>query len=187
MIALTADLPRNSSRTSTHAMIVPMTALMSAASAATTSVSFSAATASGLEIASQKPPEPFLVDDHTSAAIGSAITTVMKVATKPSERAAPALSLTLLVSTRSRSGGAASAVSGSGASSRTLDLGHQAVRSEPLLVGGAPAADRLVVDRELAGPHRELPGELRGCLLVHGAEAELREHLLLGLRLDELD
>jgi hypothetical protein len=37
----------------------------------TTSVSFSEATASGLEIEAQKPPPPFLPERQTSAASGS--------------------------------------------------------------------------------------------------------------------
>ena len=53
--AFTSDLPRKSSRTSTQAVIVPRTALISAAIAAIARVSFSAATASGFVTASQKP------------------------------------------------------------------------------------------------------------------------------------
>jgi hypothetical protein len=41
----------------------------------------------------QKPDAPRARDDHTSAAIGSATTTVRNVVTKPSERAVPAPSL----------------------------------------------------------------------------------------------
>ena len=51
---LTIDLPRKSSRTSTQAMRVPNTALISATIPASARVSFSAATPSGLETASQK-------------------------------------------------------------------------------------------------------------------------------------
>src|SRR5262249_10689159 len=137
-----------------------------------------------------KPPLPFFAAAHVSAAIGRATTTRRKVATKPSERAAPALSLALVRSTRPpRPGATAVAVLGSGrAPDVLLDLHHDPVRRvEPLLVGCAPAADRLVVDRELAGAHRELLRELRRRLLVHRPEAVLAEHLLLGLRLDELD
>jgi hypothetical protein len=51
---------------------VPSTAFVSAASAATVSVSSSAAMLSGLETTPQKPPAPRCVDAATSAAIGSA-------------------------------------------------------------------------------------------------------------------
>ena len=59
-----------------------------AAIAASASVSFSAAIASGFVTASQKPPPPFFAAAQVSAAIGSATTTSRKVVTKPSERAA---------------------------------------------------------------------------------------------------
>ena len=62
MIAFTSVLPRKSSRTSTHAVTVPSTALRSATAIDVDSVSFSAATASGLETASQKPSQPAFVD-----------------------------------------------------------------------------------------------------------------------------
>ena len=52
-------------------MIVPMTALTSA-TATRPSVSLSAATASGLVTASQKPRQPPSVDPKTTAASGSA-------------------------------------------------------------------------------------------------------------------
>ncbi len=77
-------------------MIVPSTAFRAAAIAATTSVSLSAAIASGFVTASQKPPRPFFAAAQVSAAIGSATTTSRKVVTKPRERAAPALSLALV-------------------------------------------------------------------------------------------
>jgi len=57
-------------------VIVPSTAFVSAARAATASVSLSAASASGFVIASQnEPAAPPERDDQTSAAIGSATTT----------------------------------------------------------------------------------------------------------------
>ena len=63
--------PRKSSRTSTHAVIVPSTALSSATTSDAPSVSFSAATACGLETASQNDCVPSLRDAQTSAASGS--------------------------------------------------------------------------------------------------------------------
>ena len=62
MIALTTLLPANESRTRTHAMIVPNTAVVSTASVETTSVSFNAETACGEETTSQKPDQPLPVD-----------------------------------------------------------------------------------------------------------------------------
>src|SRR5262249_57563488 len=71
-----------------------------------------------------------------------------------------------------------------------LDLDHQtAVKVEPLLVGGTPPADRLVVDRVETGALRELLRDrrLREHLLVDRPEAVLREDLLRGRRLEVLD
>src|SRR5687768_1799086 len=93
MIAFTTVLPRKSSRTSTQAVTVPSTALSRATPNEVTSVSFRAATASGLETASQKDRVPSLDASQTSAAIGSATSTVRKVVTKPRDRAVEALSL----------------------------------------------------------------------------------------------
>ena len=52
------DLPANESRTSTHAMIVPNTAVVSTASADIASVSLRAETASGDDTTCQKPAQP---------------------------------------------------------------------------------------------------------------------------------
>jgi hypothetical protein len=72
MIAFTSALPKKSSRTSTHAVIVPITAVINATAKAAPTVSFSAETASGLETTSQKPRAPSLEDSKSSAASGSA-------------------------------------------------------------------------------------------------------------------
>src|SRR5436190_5540144 len=71
MSELTSDLPRNSSRTSTHAISVPVTALTPAIAIDTSSVNLSAATASLLETAFQNPSSPLSVPAATSAASGS--------------------------------------------------------------------------------------------------------------------
>src|SRR5690348_7550710 len=103
--------------------------------AATARLSSIAASASGLVTASQKVVPPCLTDVHTSAAIGRATTTLMNSVTKPSERAPPALSPSLRVSTPPRGAGAAMDELGSRASNCLLDLHHQALlRVEPLLV-----------------------------------------------------
>src|SRR4051794_4171484 len=182
MTALTVDLPRKSSRTSTQAMSVPAAALTAATIAATRRLSLIADSASGFVTASQKLAPPGFAASQTSAAIGSAITTPMNVATKPSDRVAPTLSLSTLLSIPPRGAGAATDALGSWAPDGLLDLDHPPVlRVEPLLVGRTPAADRLVVDRELTWADRELARDLRGRLLVDRPEAVLREHLLLRL------
>ena len=64
-------LPRKSSRTSTHAVIVPSTALTAETISAAPSVSFNAATASGADTTAQNSCQPCFPDAQTSAAIGS--------------------------------------------------------------------------------------------------------------------
>jgi hypothetical protein len=86
-------LPRKSSRTSTQASSVPKIAFVRATSAATAIVSFSAATASGWVTQYRNWERPSARDAQTSAAIGSATTTLRYVVMKPSERAVAALSL----------------------------------------------------------------------------------------------
>ena len=93
MIALTTFLPRKSSRTSTQAMIVPVTALIAATISAATRLSSSAETACESETTLQKLDAPFARDSQTTAAIGSTTTAERKAVTKPSERAVCALSL----------------------------------------------------------------------------------------------
>ncbi len=56
-------------------------------------MSLSAATASGLDTASQNDCEPSLVASHMSAASGSPTMAMRKVVTKPRDSAVPALSL----------------------------------------------------------------------------------------------
>ena len=58
MIELTSFLPMNRSRTSTQASSVPNTAFTATTSSDTTSVSLSAATASGAETDAQNYPSP---------------------------------------------------------------------------------------------------------------------------------
>ncbi len=73
-------------------MIVPSTALSTETPSDASSVSLSAATASGLETASQKDCEPSLVASHMSAAIGSRTRTDRNSVIKPTDRAVAALS-----------------------------------------------------------------------------------------------
>src|SRR6188472_759976 len=191
MIAFTAVLPRKSSRTSTHAVIVPSTAFVSAASADITSESFRAATAWGEEATVQNASKPLPAENQISAAIGSATTTDRNVITKPMERAAPAPSSDERRATR-RLGTRGASTTASGARGRhsevLLDRGHDARRRvEPLLVHRAPAADHLVVDREHARPHRVLLLELLGGGRLDRAEPVLPEQHLRRMRLHVAD
>ena len=137
MIAFTTDFPRKSSRTSTQAVIVPRTALKRDTASEATSVSFSAATASGLETASQNACVPSLVASHMSAAIGRPTMTIRNVVTMPRDRAVAALSL----DARARRG-PATAISASTAADLPLDPGHDArLRVEEALLHLLPAAE----------------------------------------------
>ena len=64
---LTSDLPRKLSRTSTHAITVPITAFTNATTSAAATVSFSDATACGLVIADQNPWPPLSVERQMTA------------------------------------------------------------------------------------------------------------------------
>src|SRR3954454_24540319 len=188
MTALTKDFPRKSSRTSTQAVIVPKTAFTSVASVATTRLSLSAATASGFDTASQNPDAPSFDDAQTRAAIGSATTRERNRVTKPRERAVDALSpdCRRLLGTAT----ASTALARGRPPDLLLDPDHEAVaRVDPLLIDGAPAAERLVGDREDARARRELVGVLLRDGLVDRPEPVLREQGLrpVGLRVaDEL-
>jgi hypothetical protein len=72
----TSDLPGKRSRTSTQAIAVPLTALIATTAAASSSVSFSAATASGFEAACQKPCHPPPIPFAARAASGIRTTTL---------------------------------------------------------------------------------------------------------------
>src|SRR5262249_21343911 len=157
--------------------------LVNATTAATPTVSFRAATASGAVIEPQKPVEPSARAAHTSAAIGRTTTTVRYVVTKPRERAVPALSLAWRDTRPAPRAGAEAVLASRRPSDGLLDLHHPAVAGrEPDLVGVAPAADVLVVDPEDARPCGELPlhARLGRDRLVHRTEPVLGEQLLRG-------
>jgi hypothetical protein len=67
---LTIALPRNSSRTSIHAITVPITMLTATTISEQATVSFRVDVACGEEIASQKPLQPRSVDFATTSASG---------------------------------------------------------------------------------------------------------------------
>src|SRR3989442_5957994 len=186
MTALTTDLPGKSSRTSTQAVTVPSTAFTSAAATATRTLSFSAETASGAETAFHQPDQPSSADAEATAASGSATISDRNRATKPRERALPALSLERLT-TRGRAAAVGAALARGGPSDRLLDLDHQALAREPLLVDGAPAAEDPVVDLEDPRSRGVLRRVLLRNRLVDRPEAVLREKILGPGRLGEAD
>src|SRR4051794_12853685 len=150
--AFTTFLPRKSSRTSTHAMSVPMNALTSVTTTERPSVSLSAATASrsvtALQNASQPPSNAFDI----TAASGSRTMKLKKRIATPRPSAAPPGSETA----RGREGTGAALAAGADTEA-LLDLGHEALFLVEELVGDhVPAAELL--DREQALRLRVLLG-----------------------------
>src|SRR5829696_1324003 len=167
IVAFTSDFPRKSSRTRTQAISVPITASIAATTTDTPSVNFSAATAGGFEIASQKSPRPPSSDFATTAARGISTMTVSQPTVTAPAAAGPHGTW------RVRRGGRrvrASLVSGD--PQVLLDLRHRAgVGVEELGVHGVPAAE--LVDREELLRGRE--GLLVDELLLDGAVAVVGE------------
>src|SRR4051794_32543729 len=140
---LTKDLPGNSSRTSTHAISVPITTLTTVTASAIPSVSLSAATACGCVTWSQNSPAPPSNDFAVTAASGSRTMTLRyRTATPPASgtRAAPAL-------------GRRSVLTGSDAKA-LLDLSDDPLGIEELVVHRGPAAE--LVDLEQPARRRVL-------------------------------
>src|SRR5690348_18114833 len=147
MTELTSDLPRKSSRTSTQAVIVPSTPLIRTTTKAAPNVSFSAPTASGLEMTCQNACAPSFLDSQTMAAIGRTTMTSRYVKMTPTDRAVLARPSAVIL--RAGAPARAASVLMGGASDRPLDGEHAAVvQVEPDLVGLAPAAEELVADAE---------------------------------------
>ena len=103
-------LPGNSSRTSTHAISVPNTALMSTTTTDAISVSFSAATACGLLIAFQKLSPPFSNDVSTTAASGISATMLRYAMAMPRPRTSPGMGNALGPRLTGAAGGGAATV-----------------------------------------------------------------------------
>jgi hypothetical protein len=138
MSALTIPFPRKESRTSTHAISVPATALIATTTSETTKVSFSEATAEGLETARQKLSAPFSVDFQTTAASGSRTMNPRYADAKPR----PSGIRPGAFRAGSRSARALAAIRGH--SQVLLDLGHEAfLRVEELGLDLTPAAELL--------------------------------------------
>ena len=83
MMALAQRLPGNSSRTSTQAISVPITALTSATTTEISTVTFSAASALGAVTASHQPARPSSNDLTVRAASGSSTMTLSHRVTMP--------------------------------------------------------------------------------------------------------
>src|SRR3954468_163928 len=177
MTALMAALPRNRSRTSTHAVAVPATALTAATASDVHSDSFSADTAWRLVTADQKVSRPPSVERATSAASGMRTMTLSHSIAIPSPSALAPPGVTR--GTR-RAARAVTASLGSGDPRVLLDGGHRAlVGIEELVVDLAPVTE--VADGEQAAGGRELRRVLAQDRLVHGPVAPVGE-LLLGRR-----
>src|SRR5947209_16256922 len=161
MIALTSALPRKSSRTRTHAVIVPSTALIKATMKAAPNVSFSAATVSGLDTICQKPCAPLFFDSQSSAASGRTTTMIRNVEMTPTDRAV--LARPPARSVRTLAGADAATLLMGGSSDGPLDPNHATrVGVEPDAVHVAPAAEEPIPDVErrpgvvLLAPAREV-------------------------------
>src|SRR4051812_34086166 len=179
MRALTKLLPRKSSRTSTHAISVPVTTLISATIAEITTVISSAARAAGAVIASHSPPIPLSSDFVRTAASGSRTMMLNHSEVTPS----PTGPIVAPVAGRRR--GSATVAIGL-ARRLVVDLGHGAlVRVEELVVDLAPAAE--VVDRPQLLRLREVGRELGRHRRVDRAEAGLGPRRLALGRVLEVD
>src|SRR5437588_4712652 len=128
--AFTTPRPTKRSRTSTHASTVPITALIAATTTAATSVSFSAATASGAETACQKPWRHSRLERQTSAASERRTTKPRYIVANPCTTGAR--------TPRGRGAATAAAL----LAKPRLALGHDATfRVEEALLDLAPAAE----------------------------------------------
>src|SRR3954463_6007355 len=145
--AFTAPLPRKSSRTSTQAISVPVTALITTTIADVMNVSFSAASACGPVTTSKNSDTPPSSDLTATAASGSSTMMLRYVIATPRPSAAPPGSDA--ARGRGVGDGRGPAVSSLGGRDAKvlLDAGHDALLLVEELVGHrAPAAELL--DRE---------------------------------------
>src|SRR4051812_42825165 len=178
MTALMAALPRNRSRTSTHAVAVPATALTAATASDVHSDSFSADTAWRLVTADQKVSRPPSVERATSAASGMRTMTLSHSVATPSPSA---LAPPVVTRGTRRAARAVTASLGSGDPRILLDGGDRAlVGIEERVVDLAPPAE--VADGEQAAGGRELGLVLVEHRLVDRAVAPVGELLLGGGR-----
>src|SRR5262245_2181917 len=174
-------LPGNSSRTSTHAISVPITALIATTISEVISVSLIADWASGAVIESQKCPRPSSKPRLTTAASGSSTMRLTHRVAVPRASAAPPRG-----TRRPALGGLATAVSADAKAALShlagrvpevrLGLGHPAVVAEERIGDLRPTAE--VVDREQPRRDRELVRVLVEHGLDHRSISRVRERLL---------
>src|SRR6476660_1390031 len=133
MSALTRRLPENSSRTSTHAISVPVTTFRTTTTSDTTRVKRIAASACGPVTACQNAAAPPLVDSATTAASGSRTTRLRYAVASAPPTAGPEM--------RGRARGGARTSARADTEPR-LDPLHDGVRGiEELLHHAVPAAE----------------------------------------------
>src|SRR5690349_14271288 len=144
MTASTSPLPGKLSRTSIQAVAVPAIALTTAQTAASSSVSFSAAVASGSVAWCQNSARPPLRALQTSAASGSRTTRLRYAVAMPRARPPPA---------RDQPAPAGRSTATALVAKRLFDLGHDPLRRvEEARVHLGPAVQPVLrgVDREQA-------------------------------------
>src|SRR3954452_3909158 len=151
--AFTARLPRKSSRTSTQAISVPVTALITTTIAEVMNVSLSAASACGPVTTSTKPESPSSSDVTATAASGSSTMMLRYVSATPRPSAAPPRSGTARGRGVLLGDGRGPAVSslGGGDTKVLLDAGHDALVLVEELVGHRVPASELLDREELLG------------------------------------
>src|SRR4051812_36262956 len=165
MTALTTLFPRKSSRTSTHAIRVPITASIAATISDAISVSFIAATACGDVTSSQNAARPRSSERTTTADSGIRTISVSQATEKPPATSGPADTRLARVGRATTAGKLASGVH----PQVLLDRGDRAlIRVEELVVDLRPAAE--LVDLE----------ELLG-IRVRGLVHEVRQHRAVAL------
>src|SRR5215208_2920356 len=171
-------LPGNSSRTSTQAISVPNTALISTTITEAISVSLSEATAWSVVMALQKESTPLPIDFATTAASGISATMLRYDMATPRPRTSPETGNTLDTRPAGAAGGGAATASLAGGSALPLgleDLGdHALLRVEEGVVHLTPATE--LGDLEELRRRREALAGLGA--LHYRAVALVREDLL---------
>src|SRR4051812_17733289 len=184
MTASTMRLPGKSSRTRTHAISVPSTALIAATISALATVNRMAAAASGAVAASQNEAAPSFRARHTTAPSGMNTSRLIHSVAKPTPNAVPELSRRS-PERRPNSGGCSVAVaSANGHADSGFDVGHDAaLRIEELRCHVRPPTE--VGDGEQAWRGREVVLTLHS--VDHGSVAVVGEDLLRFRRADEVE
>src|SRR5918994_790474 len=177
---LTIRLPGNSSRTSTQAISVPITASIAATISDTIRVRRIAATACGAVTASQNASTPPSNERTTTAASGIRAIRVSQATERPPATSGPAA----ISACRRGRRPATVALPGSGHPQVALDVGHRALLGvEELGVDLVPAAELVDLEQVLGGRVGALVDQLR----EHRAVALGGEDLLRRLGAEPVD